>query len=153
MRTRWLDETERDAWRGLALMTRQLDAVLARQLAGSGLSLQDYGVLAHLSDQPDGRARMSELGRSLGWEKSRVSHHVGRMEARRLVARERCPSDRRGWFVVITPTGHRAIAAAAPGHVESVRQHFVDLLDRAQLSQLTAITATVLDHLAAHDGP
>ena len=151
METPWLDERERNAWRSLSLMNLQLTAALNRDLAGSDLSLQDYGVLAHLSELDGGMVRMNELGHSLGWEKSRVSHHISRMEGRRLVRRARCPSDGRGWFVEITAEGRAAIAGAAPGHVAAVRRHFVDLLTPAQLSELDRIATRVLEHLATVD--
>ncbi len=144
----WLSDDEQRAWKGLTLMNLQLSAVLSRELSGTGLSFQDYAVLAELSDRSDHQARLNDLGRQLGWEKSRLSHHVNRMEQRGLVTRARCPTDQRGWFVVMTPAGHRAIAAAAPGHVEGVRRHFIDVLTPRQISEVEAVARTVLDHLA-----
>lgn len=148
MEIRWLDDDERDAWRGLQLMQLQLTARLNRDLADSGLSFQDYTVLASLTDAPDGRMRAFELGETLGWEKSRLSHHISRMEDRRLVAREKCPTDLRGSFVVITAAGRAAIEAAAPGHVAAVRRLFVDRLSSEQIRVLGTVTRTVLDGLA-----
>jgi DNA-binding MarR family transcriptional regulator len=148
--TPWLDEREAAAWRGLLRMQMHLESELARQLvADSGLSHQDYGVLVALSEHPDGRIRLFELAQVLGWEKSRASHHVSRMAARDLVAKEPCDEDRRGAFVVITPEGRAAIEAAAPGHVRAVRALFVDRLTPAQLDELRAIADTVLDGLDA----
>ena len=66
--------------------------------------------------------RLFELAEVLGWEKSRLSHHVGRMADRGLVKNERCDSDRRGAFVVVTDRGRQEIEAAAPGHVTAVRR-------------------------------
>jgi DNA-binding MarR family transcriptional regulator len=146
-RTRWLDDEERSAWRNLTLLQFQLFALLGRELAPSGLSFQDYVVLAELSDRPDRQARLSELGRQLGWEKSRVSHHVTRMEGRGLVSRVKCPTDQRGWFVTMTEEGARAIAAAAPDHVAVVRRHFIDLLTPQQLRTIDAVARKVLGHL------
>lgn len=149
---RWLDADEREAWRKLQLMQLQLTGRLNRELGeASGLSFQDYTVLASLTDSPEGRQRAFELGRSLGWEKSRLSHHISRMVERGLVQRERCPTDLRGAFVVITDHGRSEIEAAAPGHVASVRKYFVDLLTPAQLATLGTIAGTVLDELARHD--
>jgi DNA-binding MarR family transcriptional regulator len=146
---RWLDDREAAAWRGLQAMQAQLDARLARDLADdSDLSYQDYMVLVALTDQPDGRLRAFELGRELGWEKSRVSHHVSRMIARGLVTRRKCPSDQRGAFVVITESGRRAIEAAAPGHVAAVRRYVIERLTPAQLDALTSIADSVLEALA-----
>jgi DNA-binding MarR family transcriptional regulator len=154
---RWLDEREARAWRSLQSMQLRLTAALSRQLADdSELSYSDYTVLVVLTDQPDGRLRAFELGAELGWEKSRVSHHVSRMADRGLVRREQCPSDHRGAFVVVTDTGRAAIEKAAPGHVAAVRHWFVDRLTPGQLDALTEICAAALTALdsspsAPHD--
>jgi DNA-binding MarR family transcriptional regulator len=145
-RTRWLTADEGRAWRNLSLMQLQLFALLGREMS-EGLSYQDYLVLADLSDRPDGQARLNELGRRLGWEKSRISHHVTRMEQRGLVERVKCPTDQRGWFVAATDAGREAIRQAAPAHVHLVRRHFIDLLTPEQLATLDDIAQTVLDHL------
>lgn len=146
---RWLDEREERAWRGLQLMQLRLTGALARQLAeDSGLSYQDYLVLVALTDEVDGRLRQFELGEVLGWEKSRLSHHVTRMADRGLVVKEPCESDRRGAFVVITKHGRREIAAAAPGHLREVRRLFVDQLTPRQLDAVADIAEHVLAVLA-----
>lgn len=144
--TRWLDEQELRAWKGFCLMQMQLFALLAREMT-EGLSETDYSVLAGLSDQPDRQLRLTELGQQLGWEKSRVSHHVARMEQRGLVEKLKCPTDQRGWFVRMTPTGLAAITAAAPRHVELVRAHFIDLLTPGELAALASASEKVLAHL------
>ncbi|MGI9621795.1 MAG: MarR family winged helix-turn-helix transcriptional regulator [Acidimicrobiales bacterium] len=143
----WLTDDERQAWRNLSLMQLQLSALLGRELAEDGLSYQDYLVMADLSDRDDGHARLNELGHQLGWEKSRVSHHISRMEKRGLVAKIKCPTDKRGSFVHLTDRGREAISAAAPEHVASVRRNFIDLLTPAQIQTLDEIASTVLDHL------
>ena len=141
----WLDEGEERAWRALQGMQLRLEGELARRLAAeSGLSYPDYVVLVALTDQPDGRMRPFELGRALGWEKSRLSHHLTRMEGRGLVVRQPCPDDRRGAFVAVTARGRREIAAAAPGHVRAVRELFLDRLSRRQLEALGAVAEVVL---------
>jgi len=147
---RWLSDDEREAWRRLQLMNFQLTARLNRELAtASGLSYPDYLVLVTLTERPDGQMRAFELGQELGWEKSRLSHHVGRMARRDLVQRESCPTDQRGSYVVVTDRGRHAIESAAPGHVEGVRRHFVDLVTPAELATISAVAGTVLDRLAA----
>ena len=149
---RWLDEREERAWRALQFMQMRLTAELAHQLATeSGLSYQDYLVLVALTDRPDGRMRLFELARDLGWEKSRLSHHVARMAERGLVAKESCATDRRGAFVVVTRRGRKEIEAAAPGHLEAVRRLFVDRLAPRQLDAIAAAAETVLTGLDGHD--
>ena len=150
---RWLDPVEMAAWQGLMLMEAQLSAVLGRQLhADSGLSLQDYAVLVRLSEQPEARMRAFQLGRALGWEKSRLSHHISRMARRHLVERHQCPSDQRGSFVALTEHGRQVIESAAPGHLNAVRRHFVDHLSPAQLAELATITSTILEALGVAPG-
>lgn len=145
----WLTDEEQSAWRALLHMQAVVNASLNRQLAEeAGLSLQDYGVLAALTDQPDGRMRPVELARLLAWEKSRLSHHLARMMKRGLVARDVCPSDRRGWLAAVTDEGRRVIDAAAPGHVAAVRRVFVDRLTPEQLELLTAISDRIVTGLA-----
>lgn len=141
----WLEEREERAWRALQFMQMRLTAELARQLArDSDLSYQDYLVLVALTDAPAGRLRLFELARDLGWEKSRLSHHIARMAERGLLAKEPCDDDRRGAFVVVTPSGRTAIAAAAPGHVAAVRRLFVDRLTPRQLDALRSAAEAVL---------
>lgn len=151
---RWLDEREHRAWRGLQQVQHRLTAALGRQLAAdSGLSLPDYNVLIVLTEVPEGRIRAFELGLELGWEKSRVSHHISRMADRGLVRKEQCESDQRGSFIAVTPAGRAAIQAAAPGHVETVRRLVIDRLTPAQLDALGDITEEVLAALEAGEGP
>lgn len=147
--SRWLTDTEQEAWAGLQQMQGMLSGRLNRELSeSSGLSLQDYAVLVNLSEEPDARVRANELGRRLGWEKSRLSHHVARMVARGLVARERCPVDHRGLYVTLTAGGRAALQAAAPGHCASVRHWFVDRLDPQQLATIAAVARSVTDGLS-----
>ncbi len=146
---RWLTETEERAWRSLQLMQMRLTALLARDLSThSGLSYQDYAVLVALTDRPDGRMRLFQLGNQLGWEKSRLSHQVSRMVQRGLVEKMKCGSDRRGAFVSVTCAGRREIGAAAPSHLEAVRRLFVDRLTPAQLACLSEIAEVVLAAVA-----
>lgn len=146
----WLDEREERAWRALQHMQMRLEGELARQLAvDSGLSYPDYLVLVALTDRADGRMRLYELCDTLGWEKSRASHQVSRMVERGLVGKEKCLSDRRGAYVVVTNRGRRAIEAAAPGHVGTVRRLFVDRLTPRQLDAVADAAEMVLAGLVA----
>src|SRR5918992_4130761 len=125
---RWLDEREARAWRGYTRMQVLLTARLHRNLLReTGLSLSDYEVLVHLSEAPDGRLRSFQLSNALQWEKSRLSHHLTRMERRGLVTRQECSTDGRGAFIVLTPNGRAAIEEAAPAHVADVRDAFIDV--------------------------
>jgi DNA-binding MarR family transcriptional regulator len=129
-------------------MHAQLTARLHRELqAESGLSLADFDVLVQLTDRPESRARVLELAETLQWEKSRLSHHLARMQRRGLVAREECPDDGRGAFIVLTEDGWHAIENAAPRHVDAVRELLIDQLTREQVIVLGDIAEQVLDRL------
>ena len=145
---RWLTEREERSWRALQFMQMRLEAEIVRQLAtDSGLSYPDYLVLIALTDHPQGRVRPFELGRVLGWEKSRLSHQVARMAERGLVKKERCDSDRRGAYVAVTRKGRKEIGAAAPSHVATVRRLFVDVLTPEQLDVVADAAEAVLAEL------
>lgn len=144
----WLDERQERAWRALQFMQMRLEAALARQLADdSTLSYPDYLVLVALTDEIEGRLRPYELAEILGWEQSRVSHHVTRMTRRGLVEKQECDADRRGAYVAVTQTGRRELAAAAPGHARAVRHWFIDRVTPEQLDVIAEAAETVLTHL------
>jgi DNA-binding MarR family transcriptional regulator len=147
---RWLSDQEQRAWRALQQFGAPLAAALNRQLlADSALSSADYQVLVVLTETDGGVLRAGELGRETGWEKSRLSHHLKRMEARGLVRREECLTDGRGLLVVITEAGRQAIADAAPGHVAAVRDLVIDVLDPEQLRVLAEAGEAVAARLTA----
>lgn len=151
---RWLDEGEARAWRGYAQMHRRLDRVLGQLLMrDSGLSAADYALLVPLSEAPGQLLRARDLARGVDWEKSRLSHHLTRMQRRGLVERRGCETDARGAFIALTRVGRRAIEEAAPQHVDAVRENFIDLLTREELATLSEIAERVLERLEQVDAP
>jgi DNA-binding MarR family transcriptional regulator len=146
MDPQWLDEREARLWQSYRDTHRELLRVLeARMIANSGLSGADYALLHPLSEAEDGVLRTRELGRAVGWERSRLSHQVSRMEKRGLVCREECTADARGSMVRLTEVGRKAIEAAAPDHADAVRAYFFNRLTSDEQTQLT----TLLDRIAA----
>ena len=104
-----------------------------------------------LSGHDGDRMPARDLCNTLGWEKSRVSHQVRRMQKDGLICREPNPDDARSTMVCLLPAGRAAIEKAAPGHVEDVRRNFIDLLTPAELDMLAALNERVLHHLATDD--
>jgi DNA-binding MarR family transcriptional regulator len=135
------------AWRRYIVASRRLLEALDSDLAGHELSMPDYEILAQLSDAPDRRMRMSELADVAMLSRSRLSHRMKVMEKAGWVRREACPVDKRGFFAVMTPKGWKAIEAAAPDHVESVRSRFVDLLSKEDQRTIAEIFNRVEDEL------
>ena len=151
---RWLGERESRAWRSFLGMRRAIDRGLDRQLMQhSGLSAADYQLLVPLSEAPEHRLRARDLGRLVDWERSRLSHQIRRMEQRGLIARSECPTDARGTIIVLSDLGQKTLEAAAPSHVQWVRDHFIDLLTEDELEGLTALSERVLERIAADGEP
>ncbi|MFF0092154.1 MarR family winged helix-turn-helix transcriptional regulator [Streptomyces canus] len=145
---RWLTPEEQRAWRGFVRLHERLGGRLGRLLQSeSNVSPADFAVLVHLTDTPEGRQRYQDLARALEWEKSRMSHHIARMAGRGMVVREDCLEDARGAFVVITDVGRAAVEAAAPRHVEAVRELFLDHVTPSELRVLAEISERVIGKL------
>jgi len=143
----WLTPNEMAAWRRYIVASRRLLEALDADLNQHDLSMADYEILAQLSDAPDRRMRMAELAEIAMLSRSRLSHRMKVMEEAGWVRREACPVDKRGFFAVMTAKGWKAIVAAAPDHVESVRSRFVDKLSKADQVVLAQIFERVGDGL------
>ncbi|HET7015015.1 MAG TPA: MarR family winged helix-turn-helix transcriptional regulator [Streptosporangiaceae bacterium] len=123
----WLEGDEQRAWLAYIRVQLRLSYEMNRQLlAGSGMSLPDYDVLTALAVADGGRMQITVLAAQIGWERSRVSHHVRRMSTRGLVTCALSAADRRVTEVTLTGSGRQALAEAAPGHVDLVRQLFFE---------------------------
>ena len=121
----WLDGDQQRAWLAYIRVQLRLAYEMNRQLlADSGMSLPDYDVLTALSVADGGRMQITVLAAQIGWERSRVSHHVRRMTARGLVTCGLSAADRRVTEVTLTAQGRQAQEEAAPGHVDLVRRLF-----------------------------
>src|SRR3954447_13603388 len=142
--TRWLDQTERDAWRGMVEVMSRLMARLDDELERDhGISLPEYEVLVQLSEAPDDTMRMTDLAERALVSRSGLTRRIDGLERRGLVVRMACPSDRRGANAVLTPEGRKLLEAAAPTHVEGVRRLFIDQLTKSQVAALAEAFATV----------
>lgn len=151
MEPRWLNAQEERAWRAFIDARHHVGVHINRGLQESGLSGADYEVLALLSAHERDRMPARDLYITLGWEKSRLSHQVRRMQKDGLISREPNPDDARSTMVCLLPAGRAAIEKAAPGHVADVRRVFIDLLTPAELDQLTVLHERILHHLATDD--
>ncbi|MCM6775045.1 MarR family transcriptional regulator [Nocardia sp. CDC159] len=134
---RWLNETEQRAWLAFItawpLLNRRLDQQLERD---AGLSHLQYAILVRLSTAPGRELRMSELASTLLNSKSKLTYQIDRLEQAGLVRRRSCPTDMRAVYAVLTEAGQHKLEQAAPGHVATVRELFIDALSPEQLAAL-----------------
>jgi DNA-binding MarR family transcriptional regulator len=148
MSTRWLDDDEQAAWVRLAAVVELLPGVLETQLRrDSDLTHFEYWVLAMLSETETRTLRMTALASRTSASLSRLSHVVARLESRGLLERFPCPEDRRATNARLTDTGWDVVVAAAPGHVQTVRDYVIDALTPRQIAQLTEIAGAILDRV------
>lgn len=152
--TRWLSAEEQSTWRAFLAASQLLADALDRQLQrDAGMPHAYYQVLAMLSESPARTLRMTDLARTMKHSQSRLSHAVARLEEAGWVRREKCPTDRRGSLAVLTDAGFAALAAAAPGHVDAVRENLFDQLSAEQVRQLREICEAALGKLTGRPGP
>jgi DNA-binding MarR family transcriptional regulator len=134
-----LTKDELAVWRSLLDTTAELRRVLGAQMQQTGLSPADYQVMLALTEAAAGRLRSSELAATIDWDRSRVSHHLARMERRGLVRREDCATDSRGAEVSLTEDGAGLFRRATAPHMKAIKRHFAEALTPQQLVALGEI--------------
>ena len=140
----WLEGDQQRAWLAYIRVQLRLAYEMNRQLlADSGMSLPDYDVLTALSVAEGGRMQITVLAAQIGWERSRVSHHVRRMSTRGLVTCDLSATDRRVTEVTLTAHGRQAQEEAARGHVDLVRRLFFEGLPEGLVGPLSEALESV----------
>ncbi|WP_436527691.1 MarR family winged helix-turn-helix transcriptional regulator [Actinoplanes sp. HUAS TT8] len=130
-----LSGTQLQHWRTFIESSWALHTKLEDELrAATGLSMNDYHVLVALAEAPGRRIRMGELASRMVFSPSRVTYQISSMIKRGLVEKESCPDDKRGFEAVLTEKGLTALREAAPAHLETVRESFIDHLDDEELA-------------------
>ena len=145
---RSLTSAELRTWRDFIETVQALSLRLDGRLQSeSSLSQGDYRVLLALSEADGHRMRPSELAAVIGWERSRLSHHLGRMEKRGLIGRDPCATDGRCAEVVLAAHGSDCFRRATIPHLRAVRELFIDALTPEQLAATDDIVGTLRRHL------
>jgi DNA-binding MarR family transcriptional regulator len=136
---RELTAEELGAWRGmLRLHSALLKALDAELLTEHDLPLSSYEVLIHLQAAPEKRMRMAELADSVLLSRSGMTRLVDRLERAGLLARDRCVSDGRGAYAVLTDSGEALLARARPTHLDGVRERFLKHFGEDELRTMGA---------------
>jgi DNA-binding MarR family transcriptional regulator len=144
--TDWLTRSQQRTWVTYMRVYHRLEYEMNRQLqAEFDLSLGDYTVLNALSNAKGKRMQLTSLATLIGWERSRLSHHLVRMTKRGLVDRLQSNIDGRATDAALTTAGWKAVKAAAPHHVAWVQQLFFSDLDKAKERELGDILTSVYE--------
>lgn len=128
-----LNEAERRlwfAWKRAVEVVRMRTAEEVR--AATGVSDADVAVLIHTADA--GGLRQNQLATRLGWDRTRVSHQVSRMQQRGLVDREKTEDG--GVTVHLTAAGRHLVDLATPVHAAAVRRQLIEPLTASQVQHL-----------------
>ena len=138
------------AWLAFIRLRLRLTYEMNRQLqAESNLSLADYDVLNALRYEPEGRTQITALAIRIGWERSRLSHHLRRLEGRELIELRTAPTDRRATEVLLTDLGWAEITQASKGHVELIQRLFFDGLPDELVEPMTLALESIYDNVIA----
>jgi DNA-binding MarR family transcriptional regulator len=132
-------------WRGLMRLVFSLPRALGEDLERScGLSTNEYSVLMHLSESPDGSLCMSDLADRVNLSPSRITRVIDDMARSHLVERRPGFLDGRTTFATLTRKGLLTLRRAWPHHLQSVRRRAFDHLTAEE----TRILGPVLERLA-----
>jgi DNA-binding MarR family transcriptional regulator len=140
-------------WRAYVETSEDIRQAMAAGLqATSGISPGDYAVLLALSEADENRLRSSALAEGIGWERSRLSHHLGRMESRGLICRKKSGHDSRGAVVELKDEGARIFRASSAPHLRLIRQLFIEALTPEELEDLGRLVGKLGQHLKEEVG-
>jgi DNA-binding MarR family transcriptional regulator len=134
-----LSAPEQSLWRGFLAWSETILALVGSDLVNAtGLSRPDFEILVRLHEAPGGTLTQRDLGESLGWSASRLSHQLERMEARDLLTRVDTGTGRLR-DVGLTEYGAQEIGEAVRVHATAVRTHFLGSLDDREKQALAAL--------------
>jgi DNA-binding MarR family transcriptional regulator len=122
--------------RAHAALTRELSARLE---ALHELTLSDFDVLIQLYYAEGRRMRRIDLARSVLLTASGITRLLDGLESCGLVAKERCDSDARVTYAVLTKAGVKKLEAARESHLADIEELFGSRFspqEREQLAEL-----------------
>lgn len=111
----------------------------------AGVSDGDYMVLDTLTSSETGQIRQQELADKMGWSRSRLAHHLVRMEKRGLIERRA----EKGHIVqvIITREGTAAFEAVLPVSAAAIKRYFLDLLTEQDVASISRLASRAKETL------
>jgi len=146
-----MKELDSKAWRAFHKIGTSLLPHLGRQITNhSGISGTEYVVLVALSELTVPSVNLNRLAQGLGWEISRMSHQISRMEETGFVKKSRNTDDSRCFDVSITAKGRKMAEAAIPLQSKEINHCFSEVLTQAQMKSLIEISEAISNHMKEH---
>ena len=146
-----MKDLDSKAWRAFHKIGTSLLPHLGRQVTNhSGISGAEYVVLVALSELPVPSVNLNRLATGLGWEISRMSHQVSRMDEAGLLKKTKNLEDSRCFDVSITAKGRKIAEAAIPLQSKEINHCFSQVLTQAQMKSLIEISEAISSHMKEH---
>ncbi len=128
------------AWRRFLTAHVMLIEKIEADLAQAGLPpLGWYDVMFALSEVSEYKLRLHELAQAVLITRSNLSRLVDRLELAGLIQREKCPSDRRGAFAVLTEAGFTMLDRMWLVYGKGIEKYFACHLDPQEVQLLLGI--------------
>ena len=148
MAQKGMKELDSKAWRAFHKIGTSLLPHLGRQISShSGISGAEYIVLVALSELTVPNVNLNRLARGLGWEISRMSHQISRMEEGGLVKKTRSSTDSRCFDVSITAKGRKIAESAISLQSKEINHCFSEVLTQDQMNALIEISEVISKHM------
>jgi DNA-binding MarR family transcriptional regulator len=129
-----LTSGEASTWRLIQRLSELATGVVEHQIrSAADLSSAEFEVLGCLVAAPDRQLRQNELAAMLGWDKSRLSHQLTRMQHRELIERQKSG---RVHGVEVTRMGVHKFELADSAHRAAVRALLQEHLSTAEREAL-----------------
>ncbi len=146
-----MKDLDSKAWRAFHKIGTSLLPHLGRQITNhSGISGTEYVVLVALSELTVPSVNLNRLATGLGWEISRMSHQVSRMDEAGLVKKTKNLEDSRCFDVSITAKGRKIVEAAIPLQSIEINHCFSEVITQAQMKSLIEISEAISIHMKEH---
>ena len=145
------------AWKQLQWATALITGRFRRDLAGAGLSLEQFDVLVHLAWAPSGTLPLHQLTASMvvadALSRSGITRLLDRMERDGLITRTVSTTDRRRFDVSLTPHGRLQFDQAWPAHADGIGRYFAQPLTPRDTGDLARILDSLIQANQNHDQP
>jgi len=144
-------------WKQLQWATALITGRVRRDLAGAGLSLEQFDVLVHLAWAPSATLPLHELTASMvvadALSRTGVTRLLDRMERDGLITRTVSTTDRRRFDVSLTTHGRQQFEQIWPGHADGISRYFVQPLNARDIGELARILDSLIGANQNHDQP